>query len=117
MCLAIQAVIAWRVFELDRAARETPDRPADEIMSQDEIYMLYLGLHDYRIIRSRAPPDFIPDLRTLAINLVRYVGFFPSKRQPMPGAAKLWEGIMYVLPAVAVLQLERKAEMLHETDQ
>ena len=26
-CLAFDAVTAWRVFDLDRAARETPDRP------------------------------------------------------------------------------------------
>ena len=52
-----------------------PRQAADEIMSHDEIYMLYLGLYDYRIIRCRAPPEYIPDLRTFAIDLARYVGF------------------------------------------
>ena len=59
-CLAFDAITAWRVFDLDRAARETPDRPADEIMSRDEIFMLYLGLNDYGVIRCRAPPDLYP---------------------------------------------------------
>ena len=116
-CLAFDAVTAWRVFDLDRAARETPDRPADEIMSRDEIFMLYLGLYDYRVIRCRAPPDYIPDLRTFAIDLGRYVGFIPSKRQPMPGTAKLWTGMTYLMQATAALQQMRSAGMLRETGQ
>ena len=116
-CLAFDAVTAWRVFDLDRAARETPDSPADEIMSRDEIFMLYLGLYDYRVIRCRAPPDYIPDLRTFAIDLARYVGFIPSKRQPMPGTAKLWTGMTYLMQATAALQQMRSAGMLRETGQ
>ena len=33
-----------------------------------------------------------PDIRTLVVDLARLVGFIPSKRQPLPGTQKLWEG-------------------------
>ena len=58
--------------------------------------MLYQGLYDYRVIRCRAPPDYIPDLRTFAIDLGRYVRLHPIPK-PMPGTAKLWTGMTYLM--------------------
>ena len=116
-CLAFDAITAWRVFDLDRAARETPDRPADEIMSRDEIFMLYLGLYDYRVIRCRAPPDYIPDLtRTFAIDLASICRLHPIQTTAgMPGTAKLWTGMTYLMQDTAALQRMRRAGMLRET--
>ena len=41
-CLAFDAVTAWRVFTLERAARDTPTRAATDFVSKDDIFILYL---------------------------------------------------------------------------
>ena len=98
-CLAFDAITAWRVFELERAARERPARPAADVMDRDEIFMLYIELYRLGVIRVRAPPDYIPDLETFALDPGRYVGFIPSRRQPMPGTETLWSGMHYLMIA------------------
>ena len=98
-CLAFDAITVWRVFELERAARERPDRLAADVMDRDEIFMLYIELYRLRVIRAGAPPDYIPDLQTFAVDLGRYVGFIPSRRQPMPGTEQLWSGMQYLMIA------------------
>ena len=98
-CLTFDAITAWRVFELERAARERPDRLAADVMDRDEIFMLYIELYRLGVIRVRAPPDYIPDPETFAVDLDRYVGFIPSRRQPTPGTEKLWSGMHYLMIA------------------
>ena len=89
-CLAFDAITAWRVMDLERRARDTPDRPAAEMFSEREIDALYILLQHYHVIR--APPDTAPNIRSFVIDLARLVGFIPSRRQPLPGTQKLWEG-------------------------
>ena len=62
-CLAFDAVAAWRVFDLGRAARDCPQAPARRFLS-------------------RAERDCI---------LASMVGFHPSKRRPAPGNEKMWQ--------------------------
>ena len=88
-CLAFDAVTAWRVMDLERRARDTPERPALEWFSEHEINVLYIWLRHRRIIR--APPERPPDIRTFVIDLARLAGFRPSKRQPLPGTEKIWQ--------------------------
>ena len=57
-CLA--AITAWRV--LDRLAREKPDTPAFEVLSDDDIEALYLLLLDQRITTSAQAARY-PDRR------------------------------------------------------
>ena len=89
-CLAFDSVTAWRVMDLERRARDTPDTPATELFSEHEIGVLYILLRHYHVIR--APPESTPDIRAFVVDLARLVGFIPSKRQPLPGTQKLWEG-------------------------
>ena len=41
-CLAFDAVTAWRVMDLERRARDTPDMPALKMFSEHEIKVLYV---------------------------------------------------------------------------
>ncbi len=88
-CLAFDAITAWRVMDLKRLARDPPDRPALEFFTDREIGVLYRWLRYDRILR--APPGKPPDLRTFVVDLARMAGFRPSKRQPLPGTAKIWQ--------------------------
>ena len=88
-CLAFDAVTAWRVMDLERRARDTPDMPALIMFSEHEINVLYVWLKHRRVIR--APPETPPDIRTFVVDLARLAGFRPSKRQPLPGTEKIWQ--------------------------
>ena len=39
-CLAIDMVIAWRIYWLDKQARETPDAPCNDFFNEDECQIL-----------------------------------------------------------------------------
>ena len=94
-CLAFDAVNAWRVFELQRYAREEPQQPAREVLSEVEMEVIE-DLVQYRRVlppaqRERPPPE---DIRGWVVRLARIVGFRPWKRQPLPGnqvLSKAWK--------------------------
>ena len=111
-CLAFDTVTAWRVFEFGRAARDHPERRATDVMYPDEVFMLYLELCRLRVIRAHAPPDSIPDLQTLAVGLGQYVGFIPSRLQPIPGAEKLWNGLEYLMIATTAYRALKEAGVI-----
>lgn len=90
-CIALDAVAACRVFEVQRAALDRPDAPAGQVVPEEEIEALYFGLRGFGI-RMNWRPTAPPDIRTFAVDLGRIAGFIPSRRQPLPGARKLWQG-------------------------
>ena len=92
-CLAFDAITACRV--LQRMARDRPDAPAAEIADHDEIAVLYLDLAERGMVKSRAPPENL-DVRTFVVDIGRLAGFIPSKRQPLPGTIKIWQGYGYL---------------------
>ena len=61
-------------------------------MTKDEVDVLYKLLRQARIIKTLPEQDWVPDIRTYVIDLARYAGFSPTKRQPLPGTKKLWQG-------------------------
>ena len=104
-CLAFDSITAWRVFDLQRMARDQPHLAATDVVSKDWIYMLYLQLHDLDIVKARSPPDWVPDVRTFVVDLGRFAGFIPSKRQPLPGVKKIWQAMKLLTPAVHAYRL------------
>ena len=107
-CLAFDAITAWRVFDLDRMAREKPDAPAFEALPADEIEALYILLLHQRIIPKRPPKP--PDIRTVVTDIARLVGFWPTKRQPLPGNEKLWNGYVKLKQSYLMYRAFRDAE-------
>ena len=111
-CLAFDAITAWRVFDLDRLARAEPDRPAIRVLTREEIETLDLLLED---LGSHARKHQTPDperqtIRQTVINIGRLAGFQPSKRQPLPGNIKLWQGYVLLKPAVRIYLLMKQKE-------
>ena len=100
-CLAFDAATACRVFDIARAAKETPDAPAVDTVPEDAPRILKRALRS-RGVRPKAPPN--PTIRESAVELGRIAGFQPSKRQPLPGIRKLWSAWTIFAP---MMQLSR----------
>ena len=111
-CLAFDAVTAFRVWDLSELARERPGDPADWHVAGCDIRALCALAAHYGFKVPRGPPEMtIAGFVVLAGGLA---GFHPSKRRPLPGTQKLWEGIRFLSNAVIGIQVmqewERKTE-------
>lgn len=49
-CLAFDAVTAWRVFSLDRYARDEPETPAAEVLTEDEREVIGIVVRGERLL-------------------------------------------------------------------
>ena len=96
-CLAFDAVTAWRVFSLDRYARDEPETPAAEVLTGDERLLPPV---------ERGRP-FPPDIRSWVVLLARIAGWQPSNRRPLPGNEVLWRAYVQLQAMVRVTQAAR----------
>jgi hypothetical protein len=87
-CLAIDLVVAWRIFHLTKLGRETPDVPCTVFFEEAE----WRALTAY-ITQNPTPPDRPPSLRE-AIRIVASLGgFLGRKSDGEPGTKSLWLGL------------------------
>ena len=107
-CLAFDAITAWQVFSLARYARDAPGTPARQVLTRDEMLMIWVQVKNKQLQppgeRGRPPPT---DIRSWVILLARTTGFRPSKRQPLPGNEVLWQACVDLWRAVDALQALR----------
>ncbi len=116
-CLAFDAIMAWRVFDIQRAAKAEPDRPALDVFDEDELTALSIDMqHQYKFTDTRAPPFDDLTIRQATIDVGRYVRFIPSRRQPLPGTEKIRKGMKYMLiTAAAYRSFKRQQSMTVST--
>ncbi len=70
--------MAWRVFDIQRAARGEPDRAALDFPGEDELTAMYIDMrHQFGFNDARAPPFDDLTILQAAIDVGRYVGFIP----------------------------------------
>ena len=90
-CLVFDAITAWQAQSLGSYARDAPDTPAEQVLTQDERAMILAVVRKKRLLppaeRGRPPPK---DIRSWVVWLARTVGFRPSKRRPLPGHQLIW---------------------------
>ncbi len=93
-CLASGAVTACRVADIAMPARERPDTPATEACPERDIRLppTLLSAQGHREVTTMADGK-PPDIRTFTIDLGRLVGAHPTRRQPLPGVKKVWQGL------------------------
>ena len=111
-CVAFDAITACHVFDLERIARDTPDIPANHVVTDDEIAILYIRLMAYGMVRARPPPDKPPGIRNFVIDVARFAGFDPRKRQPLPGTQLLWKGYVYLRHATLTYRALKDLDMI-----
>lgn len=86
-CLAIDLVVAWRVFSLAKQGRETPDVPCAVFFEEHEWKALYTVVHQ------KPPPNHPPPLRDAVRMVAKLGGFLGRKRDGEPGTTTIWRGL------------------------
>ena len=91
-CLVFDAITAWRVFSLDRYARDAPDTPAEEVLTADEMAVIEAVTEAERLRppRERGQPVGA-GIRSWVLLLARMRGWRPKKHREVPGNEVLWQ--------------------------
>jgi hypothetical protein len=87
-CLAIDLVVAWRIFHLTRLGREVPDLPCTVYFDDLAWKALYGFLH-----RTPDPPAQPPTLRQAIRMVASLGGFLGRKGDGEPGTKSIWLGL------------------------
>jgi hypothetical protein len=87
-CLAIDLVVAWRIFHLTKLGRETPDVPCTVYFEQIE-WQALVGF----IRKDPVPPPKAPSLREALRMVASLGGFLGRKCDGEPGTQTLWLGL------------------------
>lgn len=87
-CLAIDMVVAWRIYHLTKLGRETPDVPCTVFFQEEE----WKALTAY-VTKNPVPPDKPPTLREAIRKVATLGGFLGRKSDGEPGTKSLWIGL------------------------
>jgi uncharacterized protein DUF4338/transposase-like protein/transposase Tn5 family protein len=87
-CLAIDLVVAWRIFHLAKLGRETPDVPCTVFFAETE----WKALLAY-VTKNPQPPPQPPSLREAMRLVATLGGFLGRKGDGEPGTQTLWLGL------------------------
>lgn len=86
--LSIDLVVAWRVLALSKAARELPEDPVSDWLSEAQWQALWCYVH-----QRNAVPATAPKLREAVRWIARLGGFLGRKSDGEPGTTTLWRGL------------------------
>jgi hypothetical protein len=87
-CLALDLVVAWRIFWLVKQGRETPNVPCTLVLEDDEWRALYAT------VRDETPPATPPSLREAVRMIAALGGFLGRPRDGEPGTTTVWRGLV-----------------------
>ena len=85
--LAIDMVVAWRILNLTRLGRETPDAPCTVMLDADE----WRALH-WHVAKKPPPNDPIPVQEAVRM-IAKIGGFLGRKSDGEPGMTTIWRGL------------------------
>ena len=87
-CLAIDMVVAWRIFQLTKLGREVPDVPCTVFFEEAE----WKALATYKS-NNPIPPEQSPTLREAIRMLASLGGFLGRNSDGEPGTKAMWLGL------------------------
>jgi hypothetical protein len=90
-CLAIDLVVAWRIYFLTKMGRETPDVPCSVFFDDHEWKALVA-----HITQNPVPPSKPPTLREAVRMVATLGGFLGRKGDGEPGTQSVWKGLQHL---------------------
>lgn len=96
-CLAVDMVVAWRIFHLTKLGREVPDHPCTIFFQEAEWKALYILVN-----KTADLPAQEPTMHEAVRMLACLGGFLGRKSDGHPGTTTLWRGLQRLEPAVAM---------------
>lgn len=91
-CLAIDLVVAWRIYWLTMLGREKPDIPCDEILSEDQWRVL-------SVWATGTMADKAPSAQQVTRWIGKLGGWLSRGKHDNPGTTCMWRGLVR-LPAM-----------------
>ena len=87
-CLALDMVVAWRVYYLTKQGRETPDVPCSVFFEESEWKALVAYVN-----KTSTPSDEPPSLSESMYMVARLGGYLGRKSDGPPGTTVIWRGL------------------------
>ncbi|MEP6879636.1 MAG: IS4 family transposase [Nitrosospira sp.] len=107
-CLAIDLVVAWRIYHLNKLGREHPEVPCTVYFEDAEWKALMVFT-----TRNSVPPSQPPGLRDAVHRVASLGGFLGRKSDGEPGTQTLWLGLQRLNDITAMWRVMRAA--IHKT--
>ena len=99
-CLAIDLVVAWRIYYLNRLGREHPDVPCTAYFEDAQWKALMMFTN-----RNPVPPTTPPTLREAIRRVAGLGGFLGRKGDGEPGTQTLWRGLQRLDDITATISM------------
>jgi len=90
-CLAIDMVVAWRIYHMTKLGRDVPEMPCDVYFEEAE----WKALVAYST-KNPVPPERPPGLREAIRMVAKIGGFLGRKSDGEPGTQTLWRGLQHL---------------------
>ena len=99
-CLAIDLVVAWRIYHLSKLGREVPDAPCTLYFEEAEWQALMVFTD-----RNPVPPCKPPTMREATHRVAGLGGFLGRKGDGEPGTQTLWLGLQRLDDITGIYQV------------
>jgi hypothetical protein len=86
--LAIDFVVAWRIYWLTKQGRETPNIPCDLFLNEDEWQVLWAH------VKKEPPPAEPPPIGQIIPMIASLGGYLNRKGDGPPGTTTMWRGLI-----------------------
>ena len=96
-CLAIDLVVAWRIYHLCKLGRDDPQAPCSVYFEEAEWKALTVFT-----TKKAAPANHVPTLREMIHRVATLGGFLGRKGDGEPGTQTLWLGLQRLDDIVAM---------------
>jgi len=85
-CVAVYAIVAWKILYLCRLSRECPDVDCEVVFTPSEWKSVYMA------VRREDPPETPPTLNEM-VRMIACLGGYVNRKSTSPGTKTLWIGL------------------------